>query len=152
MDYVRREFLLKITHTGACVLCGGALASLLTGCGDEGNPASMPPVIDDPVIDLSNEPSLQNVGGAVKKRISVINSGRTILIVRTGDTSFAVFAAQCTHQGFEVDLPANNVIVCQNHGSRFNATTGNVVQGPAAAPLLKFTATYDAGDNTVTIS
>ena len=150
MDYVRREFLLKFTHAGACMFCSGVLASLLAGCGDESDPVSS--VLDDPVIDLSKEPSLQSISGAIKKRISSIKSGRTIIVVRTGDTSFAVFAAQCTHQGFEVDLPSNNVIVCQNHGSRFNATTGTVVQGPAAAPLPKFTATYNANDNTVTIS
>ncbi len=148
MDYVRREFLLKITYTGACMFCSSALASVLAGCGDESDPVSF----DSAVINIGSEPALQNVGGAVKKRISGINGGNVIIVVRTGDTTFVVLSAICTHQGTEVGLPSNNVITCPNHGSQFNAANGNVVRGPAASPLPKFTASYNSNDNTVTIS
>lgn len=150
LDPKRREFLSAITHGGVCLLCSGAMLSVLTGCeeGDDGNPVSF----DSGVIDINSETALQNVGGAVKKKISGVNGGSTIIVVRTSETTFVALSAICTHQGTEVGLPSNNVITCPNHGSRFNATNGSVVNGPAASPLPKFTATYDANKNTVTIS
>lgn len=106
----------------------------------------------DPVIDLSKETILQSVGGAVKKRYAKINGGRTIIVVRTSNTTFIALSATCTHQGSEVNLPSDGVIVCPNHGSRFNPNTGAVMQGPAASPLPVFAAVYDAAKNSVTIS
>jgi thiosulfate dehydrogenase [quinone] large subunit len=74
-----------------------------------------------------------------------------IVVVRTSTSAFIALSAVCTHQGFEVNLPANGIIVCPGHGSRFNASTGAVVQGPAGTALPKFTATYDVNAQTVTI-
>ncbi|MEW5798406.1 MAG: Rieske 2Fe-2S domain-containing protein [Bacteroidota bacterium] len=143
----RREFLSTVTHGGVCLLCSAGIVSLLTGCKEEDNPVSF----DEPVIDINKETALQSVGGAVKKRISSVNGGNVIIVVRTGDASFIALSAICTHQGSEVGLPEKNVITCPNHGSRFNATNGSVVNGPATSPLPTFTATYDANKNTVTI-
>lgn len=143
----RREFLTTVAHGGVCLLCGTGIGTLLAGCGKEDNPVSF----DEPVIDINKETALQSVGGAVKKRISSVNGGNVIIVVRTGDAAFVALSAICTHQGSEVGLPDKNVITCPNHGSRFNATTGSVINGPASSPLPKFTATYDAQHNTVTI-
>lgn len=147
LDRKRREFLTTVAHGGVCMLCSGAFASVLTGCNEEDNPVAF----DEPVIDINKETALQNVGGAVKKRISSVNGGSVIIVVRTGETTFVALSAICTHQGSEVGLPDKDVITCPNHGSRFNATNGSVINGPATSPLPKFTATYDANYNTVTI-
>ena len=153
MDQPRRDFLFRLSYGGACMLCAGAATMFLTGCDSEEdlNPVSSIPLSESPTIDLNTETALQSVGGAVKKRISSVNSGRTIVVVRVSDSAFIALAAQCTHQGTEVNLPSGNIIVCPNHGSQFNASTGSVVQGPAGAPLPSFTATYDPDKNTVTI-
>lgn len=152
IDRRRREFLSSVTFGGVCFLCSGALATLLSSCTPEDtNPVSSVPATSDPVIDVSKETALQNVGGAVKKRITSVNSGRTIIVVRTGTDSFVALSAQCTHQGTEVNLPSNNIIICSNHGSRFNAATGSVIRGPAGTALSIFPAVYDPNTNSVTI-
>jgi Rieske Fe-S protein len=153
MNSDRRTFLFTTAKTGCSILCGAFIANVLAGCdmATDNQPVSSIPVEDSPIIDLNKESALQKVGGAVKKRISSINSERVIIVIRTSDQTFAALSAQCTHQGSEVNLPTNNVIVCPSHGSRFNAATGGVIQGPAASPLTKFSATFNATNNTVTI-
>ena len=44
-------------------------------------------------------------------------------------------SATCTHQGCRVNPPAHGVVSCPCHGSRFDAATGKVLNGPATAPL-----------------
>lgn len=151
----RREFLTTLAHGGICVMCAGLSGTLVSSCTnpeDASTQSSVPLTPGDPVIDLAAESSLQSIGGAVKKRYSAINSGRTIIVVRISSSGFAAFAAQCTHQGSEINLPISGTMTCPNHGSKFNASTGGVVQGPAASSLPHFTAVFDSGKNTVTIT
>lgn len=151
VDKGKREFLSHMAYGGACVLCSGALASLLSSCGDESNPTDSSQDLISPVVNLNDEPALQTVGGAIRKRFTGINGGRETILYRNGDTSFVALSAVCTHQGTIVNLPSGGTIFCTGHGSRFNANNGSVVNGPAASPLPTFTATYDAQKNTVTI-
>ena len=151
MDKDRRTFISAVAKGTVCILCTGAL---FTACEDPSEPttdAAIPLTPGEPVIDLGAETALQSSGGSVKKRFSAVNDGKTIIIYRVNSTSFNAFAAQCTHQGTEIGLPANAVMLCPNHGSKFNANSGAVIQGPAATPLTKFSAVYDSGKNTVTI-
>lgn len=151
----RRVFLQQIAVSTTCLLCSSSLSTILSACYSNDNGPTGPTIaVDngDPVIDLSKETALQSVGGAVKKRYAKVNNGSTIIVVRTSDTAFIALSATCTHQGTEVNLPSNGVIICPGHGSRFNPNSGAVVQGPAASPLPTFSAAYDAAKNTVTIS
>jgi len=60
---------------------------------------------------------------------------QSIVITReTGDKVHG-FSAVCTHQGCLVSAVADGKITCPCHGSAFDANTGAVVDGPAAAPL-----------------
>jgi nitrite reductase/ring-hydroxylating ferredoxin subunit len=45
------------------------------------------------------------------------------------------FSAVCTHQGCVLTDVVRTTGECACHGSRFDVTTGRVVQGPATSPL-----------------
>ena len=57
-------------------------------------------------------------------------------VVRPSESSYVGFSAVCTHMGCTVGFfePALQ-FRCPCHGSIFSAVTGEVLQGPAAAPL-----------------
>ncbi|MBP3983377.1 FAD-dependent oxidoreductase [Pseudoxanthomonas helianthi] len=59
-----------------------------------------------------------------------------IAVYRKGDGDFAAFSAQCPHLGCAVRWsPQEKSWDCPCHGSRFDAQTGAVLNGPANAPL-----------------
>ncbi|HUC35541.1 MAG TPA: Rieske (2Fe-2S) protein [Acidimicrobiales bacterium] len=64
----------------------------------------------------------------------VLASAKVVLSrSKTGDVHG--FSAVCTHQGCIVGTVQDGQIICPCHGSRFNAQTGAVVNGPAQLPL-----------------
>ncbi|HEY3547913.1 MAG TPA: Rieske (2Fe-2S) protein [Propionicimonas sp.] len=63
----------------------------------------------------------------------VLREARVVL-TRTGNDVHG-FSAVCTHLGCLVGDVSGGQIHCPCHGSRFDATTGDVVQGPATRPL-----------------
>jgi Rieske Fe-S protein len=106
---------------------GAAVAiPLLAACSSDGEAtpsagspaAALPKVADIPV------------GTAVSATID----GKPVVISRPTDTTVAAFTAVCTHQHCTV-APAGAALKCPCHGSMFDALTGAVTQGPAAAPL-----------------
>ena len=57
-----------------------------------------------------------------------------LVLTRTA-TASPCFTAVCTHQGCLVARVEDGEIDCPCHGSRFDALTGAVRNGPAARPL-----------------
>jgi cytochrome b6-f complex iron-sulfur subunit len=81
------------------------------------------------------------VGSAVSAQDS---DGNPVIVARpTADTAVA-FSAICTHQGCTV-APAGSELDCPCHGSRYNATTGKVLGGPAPKPLPSIAVTVRGG-------
>lgn len=70
-----------------------------------------------------------------------------ILLVRTGQDVKAYNAA-CTHKGTIVNPPEGGVTTCPEHGSQFDAATGDVRQGPATRALVTMKVSVD-GDQVV---
>ncbi|QDY76218.1 Rieske (2Fe-2S) protein [Streptomyces qinzhouensis] len=50
---------------------------------------------------------------------------------------YKAFSAQCTHAGCALDKVEGNEGNCPCHGSRFDVTTGEALNGPATVPLPK---------------
>ena len=84
------------------------------------------------------------------KAVRVEALGTTILLLRSGDTLYAV-ANRCTHQGAPLDhgvvKPLDSVptVTCPAHGSVFSLVDGHVRRGPAASPLPAFDARVSEG-------
>jgi nitrite reductase/ring-hydroxylating ferredoxin subunit len=61
--------------------------------------------------------------------------GGKVLLVRSSGSEVKAYNAACTHQGTPVDPPNGGVITCPNHGSQFDAASGEVKKGPADTAL-----------------
>lgn len=58
-----------------------------------------------------------------------------VVVTKDAAGTIHAFSATCTHQGCTVSSVAGGAIVCPCHGSKFDASTGAVLQGPATRPL-----------------
>lgn len=75
-----------------------------------------------------------------------------IIVARTKTGDFLALAKACTHQGTTVDfVPEKTSFNCPNHGSNYDSA-GNVTNGPAAAALKSFKATFDSKTNILKIA
>jgi Rieske Fe-S protein len=58
-----------------------------------------------------------------------------VVVTQPVQGEFKAFSAVCPHQGCLVSSVSDNAILCACHGSLFNASTGDVEQGPAVQGL-----------------
>jgi Rieske Fe-S protein len=65
----------------------------------------------------------------------LVVGGDKVVLTRGRDDAIHGFSAICTHQGCPVASVAAGAILCPCHGSRFDATSGAVLSGPATRPL-----------------
>ncbi len=107
---------------------GGGGASSRSG-GDSGGGAAL--------ATLSSVP----VGEAIAVKLP---GGKPGILARPTSTTAACFSAICTHMGCTVK-PAGKTLNCPCHGSKYNALTGAVINGPAPAPLHKVSVTVQDG-------
>jgi Rieske Fe-S protein len=84
------------------------------------------------------------VGGGI-----VVESVKAVITQPT-DGDYKAFSAVCTHQGCLVDQVTDGRITCPCHGSAFDISTGDVVQGPATQPLPEMSVTVDDSGISVT--
>jgi Rieske Fe-S protein len=71
--------------------------------------------------------------------------GTTVVVAQPADGQFVAFSAACTHQGTTVAAGDDLTLTCPSHGSRFDASDGSVVNGPATAALASVPVTVDGG-------
>ncbi|WP_267884502.1 Rieske (2Fe-2S) protein [Streptomyces sp. NRRL S-350] len=81
------------------------------------------------------------VGGSAQVKDPA--TGDAVYIVQPKAGQYCGLSSVCTHSGCAVDAPKNGQLYCPCHGSRFDAATGAVVNGPAVKPLPKYTVTKD---------
>jgi len=92
---------------------------------------------DGPIATISDIP----VGGAIAATTA---AGEAILITQPADGEIHAFSSVCTHQGCEVE-PGDGELACPCHGSVFDLTTGEPIQGPATDPLSEIS--VEVADN-----
>ena len=82
------------------------------------------------------------VGGAKLAK----GDGTTWLLAQPTAGEFVCHSGICTHEGCPLTEVSGNEGICQCHGSKFNADTGAVIQGPATKPLPKQSVTVSGGN------
>jgi Rieske Fe-S protein len=118
---------------------GGVGVVALAACSAGGGGAS-PPTHVSAGKQLT---ALSTVAVGEAKSVSLPDGSPGIVARPTAGTAVC-FSAICTHQGCTV-APNGNRLDCPCHGSRYNALTGAVINGPATQPLAKIPVTVTNG-------
>jgi cytochrome b6-f complex iron-sulfur subunit len=132
----RRAFVRTLPGIAAGIAAGGSVSSL-AGCA--GTLHLVPTEAGGTlVVPLS---SLQGVDEALLQTASM---ERPIYLRRQEDDGFVALLARCTHRGCQPE-PVGDRLICPCHGSEFSLD-GEVLQGPAEAPLARFETSVSGGD------
>ncbi|MFI7100280.1 Rieske 2Fe-2S domain-containing protein [Streptomyces sp. NPDC050161] len=115
----RRTVLRGAALVGAA---GFGVAACSTGGANEASAVPTAPV------DLGTEADVP-VGGAKLYRED------RLVVSQPAKGEFKCFSAKCTHAGCVLTEVEKEEGHCPCHGSRFDVTTGKVLQGPATEPL-----------------
>ena len=126
---------------------GAACAAVLAGCSkynsNNGGVAGSQPA---PATSSSAAPAASGSGAAAAPAALASTSDvpvgggkiltdKKVVLTQPKSGEFHGFSATCTHAGCTVGSVSGGTINCPCHGSKFNITTGAVVNGPAPSPL-----------------
>ncbi len=150
VNQTRRTFCGAATIT----VLGGALSTLLQGCGGPTGPSnvsSLPSVTGTSVsggvtVVVDGSSPLATVGNAALVRSSV----GEFLVARTAASTFVALTATCTHQTCTITDVSGTSYVCPCHGSSFD-TSGHVLNGPAPAALRQYPTQLAGNVLTITV-
>ena len=127
----------------------GAGAVALAACSSSSKlgatqPAGTQPAGSQPAASGNDLVKLADV--EVGKCVSVkLPDGKPGIVSRPTQDTAVAFSAKCTHMGCTV-APAGSELHCPCHGSKYNALTGAVLQGPAPLPLAKIDVQVVSGE------
>ncbi|MCX6402299.1 MAG: Rieske (2Fe-2S) protein [Propionibacteriales bacterium] len=116
----------------------GALgvAAALAGCAGSGDgDGDAGPAVDSGA-ELASKSEVPVGGG-------IILTEEKIVITQPTEGDFQAFTAVCTHQGLLVTSVEEGTIRCANHGSSYDAASGDATGGPASGPLAPVGITFD---------
>jgi Rieske Fe-S protein len=137
-SHVSRRAVLAVGAAGAAGAGAVALAACNPGGGEGAGTTTPTAAADQTLVALKDVP----VGSAVSAKLP---DGSAIIVTQPTAGTAACFSAICTHQGCTV-APAGSELHCPCHGSRYNAATGDVLQGPATRPLARVPVHVAGGD------
>lgn len=147
----RREFLKSATSALGVAACG----AFFVACENTTVKSPDNPNTQGVSFVITSDDKLQvltTINASVLKLVPNYNGGFPILFIRISATEINAYSSACTHQGVIVnETLVSGKIYCNEHGSEFDPSTGNVVQGPASIPLDKFNTTFDPQTNTLTL-
>jgi Rieske Fe-S protein len=113
------------TLLGGAVVVGGAAALSACSASSPSTPTAGGPTAGETLVATADV----EVGGGV------ILDAPAVVVTQPAQGEFHAFSSICTHAGCPVSEVVDNEIICTCHGSRYSATDGSVVNGPAPAPL-----------------
>ncbi|MGY0487217.1 Rieske 2Fe-2S domain-containing protein [Streptomyces sp. WG-D5] len=120
-------------------LRGAAVAGVaglgLTACSTESGGADGGP--GEPV-DLGRAGDIPEGGAKLYK-------DERVVVSRTDSGDYKAFSTVCTHAGCPIGMLKGTELTCNCHGSKFDATTGKVLQAPATEPLEELSVKADGG-------
>jgi Rieske Fe-S protein len=90
---------------------------------------------------LSDKPVANNINAA-KLGTGIYFFERVILAKK--DAILKVFSNKCTHAGCKINQEIDGKLICPCHGSKYEAFSGKVIQGPAGLPLKSIPYSVDA--------
>jgi nitrite reductase/ring-hydroxylating ferredoxin subunit len=119
----------------------GALgvAAVLAGCAGDDDASGGDEVEAGTVLTSASDVP---VGGGV------VLTGPRVVVTQPTEGDFRAYTAVCTHQQLLVTSVEDGTIHCSNHGSQYDAATGEVKRGPAPSALAAVEITVD-GDRIV---
>ncbi|MBW5421485.1 Rieske 2Fe-2S domain-containing protein [Streptomyces sp. BG9H] len=127
-------------HARRTVLRAAALAPAvglgLTACssGDGGSNRSAPTA----PVDLGKADD-------VKVGASKLYTDRNVVVSRITDDEYTAYSTICTHARCPINKLEGRKLVCQCHGSQFDATNGKVLKEPAVKPLAELPVKVENG-------
>ena len=144
--------MLETSRRTVLACAGAACAATLAGCSTyNSNSGGVDAPQGTQSTESSSAPAAAGSGGsgggggggaAVLAKTSDVPVGggkiladKKIVLTQPKSGEFHGFSAVCTHAGCTVGSVSGGTINCPCHGSRFNISTGAVVNGPATSPL-----------------
>ena len=116
-----------VLAAGGAIGVAGALAACGSGSGSV-TPTAPSSKSGGATTPLGPSTDVPVSGGKVYEKEQVV-------VTQPQQGEFKAFGAVCPHQGCLVSSVSDNAILCACHGSLFNASTGDVEQGPAVRGL-----------------
>jgi thiosulfate dehydrogenase [quinone] large subunit len=83
------------------------------------------------------------VGGAIKTKDP--STGDAVYILQPEQGRYTALSAVCPHAQCVVNPPKDGKLICPCHGSRFDASTGALLVGPATLGLANYEVTEEGG-------
>lgn len=133
-----RRTIIKSASVAGTVAVIGSSAALTSACSSEESGDSEAAPAADATVAASEVP----VGSG-----TVVDE--TYVVTQPKEGEFYAFSSVCTHQGCQVRNVTEKEIICPCHSSMFSTTTGEVLGGPATAPLLEYSVSEAGGDLTI---
>lgn len=135
----------------------GVAGAALAACGGSSSGEADASPTDSPTTPTADTPSETAGGGGTGTDIGAASQVPVggAAIIAANDTAFVVaqpkegefvaHSAVCPHQGCLCNRISDGEAVCPCHGSKFNAVTGAVEQGPATSGLAAAQVTVENG-------
>jgi len=145
-----------VLTSGAVIAGAGIAAVTLAACGDNSGSAAASASAPAPE---GSAPAASAGSASSGEKIAMVSDvpvgsifafedpqGGPAFLLQPAAGTFLAYSGICTHNGCTVGYDEGAAeFACPCHGARFEAATGDVVQGPAQRPLTKIAVVESGG-------